>query len=159
MPQRLEAGGLYCDCQILDISLGVPFQTGPTRLYHAIPSPTTTSLTGILLYEWDPFSIFQQDPSLYVFGVAARNFSLRLKRSLSQGGVLSKEVFRKEVLSKPQVATALLRIKPVVVQVKQTLTFHLPGAVERCAKLAPATCHTLKILPADFGPDVGASPR
>ena len=90
--------------------------------------------------------LFQQDPSLYVFGVAARNFSLRLKRSLTQGGVLSKEV-----LSKPQVATALLRIKPVVVQVKQTLTFHLPGTVERCAKLAPATCHTLKILPADLG--------
>ena len=98
--------------------------------------------------------LFQQDPSLYVFGVAARNFSLRLKRSLTQGGVLSKEVLskevlskevlskevlRKEVLSKPQVATALLRIKPVVVQVKQTLTLHLPGVAERCAKPAPAT--------------------
>ena len=35
--------------------------------------------------------LFQQDPSLYLFGVAARNFSLRLKRSLTQGGVLSKE--------------------------------------------------------------------
>ena len=44
-----------------------------------------------------------------------------------------------EDLSKPQVATALLRIKPVVVQVKQTLTLHLPGVAERCAKPAPAT--------------------
>ena len=94
--------------------------------------------------------LFQQDPSLYVFGVAARNFSLRLKRSLTQGGVLSKEV-----LSKPQVATALLRIKPVVVQVKQTLTFHPPRCGGKMRKTCP--CHTLKILPAVLGADARRS--
>ena len=39
----------------------------------------------------------------------------------------------------PQVATALLRIDPVVVQVKPTLAFHPSGAAEKCAKLASAT--------------------
>ena len=42
-------------------------------------------------------SKFVYNFSTGVNGVAARNFSLRLKRSLAQSGGLSKEVFRKEV--------------------------------------------------------------